>query len=201
MPTLETADGKPVEVTPSDVEAGAAAFQAASNGDGPDPAALPKRAARGPATDGAKPRVTGKPAKAERSRTVKAPSAALAPDKRHAGVKGLAQIGAGITLMLGKATGQDALKADAVTIASAADDIAKACVETAEADPKFAAALDRVCSAGPYAALITVGVGLASQIARNHRPSLRLAGTVDPARLLEAQDKTEAEAADVAAAA
>ena len=38
---------------------------------------------------------------------------------RAQGVKGLAQVGAGIALLFGKATGKDAFKADAVTIASA----------------------------------------------------------------------------------
>jgi hypothetical protein len=32
-----------------------------------------------------------------------------------------------------------------------------------------------------------VGVGVVSQVARNHKPSLKLAGTVDPAELLKAQ--------------
>ena len=111
--------------------------------------------------------------------------------QRAQGVKGFAQIGAGIALMFGKATGKDAYKADAVTIASAADEIADAAVQIANADPKFAAALDKVCAAGPYAALITVAVGVGSQCARNHKPSLKLPGTVDPAELLKAQDEAE----------
>ena len=106
-------------------------------------------------------------------------------------MKGLAQVGAGIALLFGKATGKDAFKADAVTIASAADEIADACVQTAKADPKFAAALDKVCAAGPYAALISVAVGVGSQCARNHKPDLKIPGTVDPAELLKAQDEAE----------
>ena len=135
----------------------------------------------------------------EQSRVTAKAGAALDDAQRAKGVKGFAQIGAGIALLAGKATGKDAYKADAVTIASAADEIADAAVQIAHADPKFAAALDKVCAAGPYAALITVAVSVGTQCARNHKPSLKLPGTVDPAELLKAQD--EAEAASVPAAA
>jgi hypothetical protein len=138
--------------------------------------------------------------KPEQPRT--APRAATLDDKaRAAGVKGIAQLGAGLTLLAGKATGNDALRADAVTVASSADDLADACVQTAKADAKFAAALDRVCAVGPYGALITVAVGVGSQVVRNHRPGVKIAGTKDPAELLKAQDELEAKAADGASGA
>ena len=111
--------------------------------------------------------------------------------QRASGVKGFAQIGAGIALMFGKATKNSACKADAVTIASAADEIADAAVQVAHADPKFAAALDKVCAAGPYAALISVAVSVGTQCARNHKPDLKIPGTVDPAELLKAQSEAE----------
>jgi hypothetical protein len=104
------------------------------------------------------------------------------------------QIGAGITLLAGKATGKDAFKADAVAIASVADDTAAACVQIAKTDPKFAAALDKVCSVGPYGALITIAVGLGAQIARNHKPDRSIPGTVHPDVLLQAQNEAEAHA-------
>jgi hypothetical protein len=205
MPSLEDTAGAPVDVVPPDESAATAAFTAALNDTGPDDYAPPRRQPRAKADGDAKPRVSRQP-KAEKSRTTAAakPVAKLDDNARRAGVKGLAQIGAGLALMLGKATKKDAFTADAVTIASAADDIADACVETAQADPKFAAALDKVCAAGPYSALITVGISVMSQCARNHKPSLTIPGTVDPAQLLKAQNDAEEQAkvtADVPVAA
>ena len=48
-----------------------------------------------------------------------------------------------------------------------------------------------MCAAGPYAALISVAVSVGTQCARNHKPSLKLPGTVDPAELLKAQNEAE----------
>jgi hypothetical protein len=193
MPELTTVDGKPVDVAPVDPDAVNATFAAAMNDDGPDTQAPPKRQPRGESqgSSAPKPKRTRAP-KAEQARTTTTPAGgALDDEARSRGVKGIAQITAGITLLLGKATGKDAFKADAVTIASAADDAAAACVETAHADPKFAAALDRVCAVGPYGAMITVAVGVGSQLARNHKPGLAIPGTVDPAELIRAQDDAE----------
>jgi hypothetical protein len=200
MPELTTVDGKPVDVAPVDPDAVNATFAAAMNDDGPDTQAPPKRTPRPAAeAEAPKPKRTRAP-KAEQARTTTTTTpagGALDDEARSRGVKGIAQITAGITLLLGKATGKDAFKADAVTIASAADDAAAACVETAHADPKFAAALDRVCAVGPYGAMITVAVGVGSQLARNHKPGLAIPGTVDPAELLKAQDEAEKEAVAV----
>lgn len=192
MPTLQTPEGKPVQVTPIDPDAVNAAFNAAMTDDTPDPQALPRRQPKAQADgDAAKPRTARQP-KADKPRTAVKPPVKLDNEARFHGVQGLAQVGAGLLLMAGKATKNEAFTADAVTVASMADEIADACVQTAQADARFAAALDRVCAAGPYAALITVGVGLASQIARNHRPSLVIPGTKDPAELLRAQADAEA---------
>ena len=189
MPTLETTGGQPVAIDPDAVNQQFAASMAADTG--PAEQAPPRRQ---PVAEGTvvKPK-RGRP-KEEKARTTARPGTVLDDGQRAQGVKGLAQIGAGIMLLAGKATGKDAFKADAVTIASAADQIADACVQTAKADQRFAAALDKVCSAGPYAAMITVGVGVASQIARNHKPSLNIPGTVSPAELLKAQDDAEEKA-------
>jgi hypothetical protein len=192
MPTLETADGKPVDVTPVDTEAVNRQFAAAMADDGPDTQAPPKRQPKSaaPPTD-SKPRRTRAP-KAEQPRVTAQAGTVLDDGQRAQGVKGWSQIIAGVALMFGKATGKDAFKADAVTIASAADELADAAVQVAHLDPKFAVALDKVCAVGPYGALISVGVGVVSQCARNHKPSLKLPGTVDPAELLRAQDEAEA---------
>jgi len=200
MPELKSLDGKPVLAPPIDEGAVNAAFSASINDDGPDDKAPPKRVTKTVSvTSEPKPRAarTRQP-KAEKARTTAAAPVQLSDKQRAEGVQGLAQLGAGIFLMLGKATKKDAYTADAVTIASKAPEIADACVQTAHADARFAAAIDRVCSAGPYAALITVGVGVVSQIARNH--GAQVPGTVDPKELLDAQKQAEEQAAVPAAA-
>jgi hypothetical protein len=199
MPELVTPGGQPVDVTPPDPDQVNRKFTAAMNDDGPDEQAPPRREPKPKADASAAPKVkrTRTP-KSDQPRTTVQAAAPLGDEERAKGAKGYAQIGAGLALMIGKATKKDAYKADAVTIASAADDIADAVVQTAKADPKFAAALDKVLAAGPYAALISVGMSVGLQCARNHKPELKLPGTVDPAELLQAQAEAEA---DVAAAA
>ena len=192
MPTLETVDGHAVAVDPEQVNQEFARAMAADPG--PAEQAPPKRDIPADLPKDPKPR-RGRPPKAEQARTTAKAGTVLDDSQRAQGVKGLAQVGAGIALLFGKATGKDAFKADAVTIASAAGEIADACVQTAKADPKFAAALDKVCAAGPYAALISVAVGVGSQCARNHKPDLKIPGTVDPADLLKAQNEAEMAAA------
>lgn len=187
MPTLETADGEPVDVTPeSDVIN--AQFADAMNSDGPPEQELPKRAVRGPATDEPKPRAARarapKAEKAEKARTAARPSATLTGDQRRDGVRGLVQVAATVPLVLNRATGHPAYLADALALSAHADPLADACAQVADADPRFAAVLDRVCAAGPYSALVGVAVSLAAQLARNHRPGLALPGTVHPDVLL-----------------
>jgi hypothetical protein len=186
MPTLETADGTAVDVTPVDTNT---AFAAAMNDTGPDASAPPKRA---PAAEVDQPKRRGRPPKvpkAEQARTTPArPVVALDDEARHKGVQGLVQIGAGLTLMYAKASHKQAFLADSVTIANSAPQWAGACVDIARTDAKFAAALDKVCASGPFAALITVAVGTSLQLVRNHRPELTtLPGTVHPDVLLDPQ--------------
>ena len=186
MPTLETDDGEPVDLTPA-VELAAAQFKAAADGTADaDPGALPKRAARGPATDDPKPTRTPKPKAADKSRTTAKPTVTLSADKRRDGVAALVQVAAVLPLTLAKTTGQTAYAADALTIVNSADALAMACVQVADADPKFAAVLDKVCSTGPYGALITVAFGIGAQLVRNHRPAMSIPGTIHPDELLAA---------------
>jgi hypothetical protein len=183
MPTLETLDGQPVELDTPELAAGGDADQAPP----PRPAGPPA-----PPTVPT-PRRRGRPPRkpADQARVAPPAPPALDDEARAAGVKGLMQIGAGLTLLAGRATGKDAFKADAVAIASVADDTAAACVQIAKTDPKFAAALDKVCSVGPYGALITIAAGLGAQIARNHKPGRSIPGTVHPDELLKAQNDME----------
>ena len=202
MATLTTEAGQAIDATrPADTEQirTIARIEAdAATRDGAD--ALPKKEAPTPAAaDKPKPR-RGRPPKSDQARAVTTALVPVSDAQRGDGVRGLVQLGAGVCLIASRATGSDAFKADAFTLASRADDIAGACVETARGHPGFAAALDRVCAAGPYAALITVAIGVGSQNARNHRPSLALPGTVDPAKILAAEiEQEQADGAEAAA--
>jgi hypothetical protein len=192
MPTLETTDGRAVDVTTPDADEVNRQFAAAMASDGQGDQAPPKRTPRTADTESevSQPK-RGRPPKAEKARTTAKPAVVLSDADRASGVKGVAQVGAAFALLLGKVTGKDAFKADAVTIASSAEEIADACVQTAKADAKFAALIDKVCAAGPYAALISVGFSVGGQCARNHKPDLKIPGTVDPAELLKAQNEME----------
>lgn len=57
---------------------------------------------------------------------------------------------------------------DAIAITDHSKNLAEAVQITADQDPKFAAMLDRVLSAGPYAALISATIPMAMQILHNH---------------------------------
>lgn len=183
MPELLAADGAVISTAPAfDKERADAEFTEAMitepSGDLPP---RPEQAAPEVKRRGRKP-------KAEQPRVTAAASSAkpLGRDDRRQGVKAIAQLGAVIPLMLARATGKDAYKADAVAISSSADDIADACADVADVDPRFAAALDRVCQVGPYGALITIAFEVGGQILRNHRPGLAIPGTVHPSELLAA---------------
>ena len=184
MPTLTTETGKPVEVTDQAAVINSQ-FRDVMDGDGPDEQGPPKKPEKPekPA-DASKPR-RGRPPKSEQARTTAKTSASLTDAERAAGVQGLAQIAAAVPLMLARTTGNPAWTADAVTIAANAPAIADACVQVAKNDARFAAALDRVCSSGPYAALISAGLAVGMQCFRNHRPQMTLPGTVHPDELLK----------------
>lgn len=187
MPTLETADGSAVDVTPVDPAAVNAAFDTAMNDTGPDASAPPKRT---PAEVAEQPkRGRGRPPKvpkAEQARTTPAkPVTALDDVQRAQGVKGVVQLVGGGALMAAKVTENPAFIADAVTISGSADQWADACVDIARSDPKFAAALDKVCASGPRAVLVSLMVGTGLQLLRNHRPAMQLPGTVHPDKLMK----------------
>jgi hypothetical protein len=187
MPELATADGRPLNVAADSPEAVNAAFSEAMNSDPGDAGQAPPKRQPKPAEPEQGKRGPGRPKKEDKSRTTAAaPVAALSDRARSEGVKGIAQIGAGIAMMIGKATKTEAFEADAVVIVSNAEQFADACIQTAHADAAFAARLDKLCAVGPYGALIAVGVGVATQCARNHRPGLNIPGTVDPRELLAA---------------
>lgn len=195
MAELQTPDGEQVEASRAGINAD---FDAAMNDDAPGPAAPPrKERPAGAADSGRAPAKRGRPARDDKPRTTaRASAATLTDEQRHDGAKSLTQVTAGVALIAAKATGNMAFAADAIAISDNGDALADACVKTAQASPAFAAALDKVCAAGPYAALIGVGVAIVSQLARNHVPTLAIPGTVHPAKLLQpppAADAAEAE--------
>lgn len=57
---------------------------------------------------------------------------------------------------------------DAIAVQDHASNIAEAVQVTADNDPKFAAAMDRILSAGPYAALLSATIPMVVQILHNH---------------------------------
>jgi hypothetical protein len=188
---LQTPDGQAVEVDAESVEREFARAMSAPSADALSP---PKKPAA-PATDAAKPK-RGRPPKSEQARvTAKATATAPAPeiDKQRAeGVKGFGQIGAGICLMMDARTPETNIswRADAVTIANAAEPLAIACVGVAKTNPGFARALDKVTQVGPYGALISVGLGIAGQLARNHGIAAgEMLGAVAPEKLLESLEE------------
>jgi hypothetical protein len=183
MPELLTTDGKQIDAARADEIN--ASFDAAMNDDSPGPAAPPRKQPPA-APEESQPRAKrARQPRDDKARVTPRPAAAsLTDDQRHQGAKGLAQVTAGVAMVAAQATGNLAFTADAVTIVSHSDALADACVQTAKASPAFAAALDKVCAAGPYAAMIGVGVAIVSQLARNHKPSLPIPGTVHPDELL-----------------
>ena len=184
MPELQTTDGEKIEAARATINAD---FDQAMNTDEPQAAAPPRKQPR-PAAPDAPPRARRERAsKDDKPRTSpRGAVATLTDEQRRTGAKGLAQVTAGVAMVAAKATGNMAFAADALTLVNHGDALADACVETAKASPAFAAALDKVCAAGPYAAMIGVGVAIVSQLARNHKPALAIPGTVDPSELLAA---------------
>jgi hypothetical protein len=187
---VQTADGKPLNIDPAAAADAERQFAQAMAAPGPDDKSVPpKRAARERVEDG--------PARARSARAPRTPKGGKAPSASHAekappthseivtAVQGLVQVPAAICLMLSKrAKDPVPLMADAVVLASNAEQIGEACAKTAEVDEKFAAVMAKVASAGPYAALVSVTFAVAGQIARNH--GMPVPGTEDPRDLVGA---------------
>jgi hypothetical protein len=180
---LLTPDGEQVDAAKAEINA---SFDAVMNAEAGEAAAPPRRQPQAAAPDSVKPR-RGRPPKDDKARSAPRPPAppALGDDARREGTRGLVQVTAGVAMIAAKATGNPAFAADAITIVNHGDALADACVETARSSPAFAAALDKVCAAGPYAAMIGVGVAIVSQLARNHKPDLAIPGTVPPPQLFK----------------
>jgi hypothetical protein len=186
-----TAEGKPL-----DLDAAKAAtereFAAAMAAPAGDDKAPPRRAPRPTAPEDEKPRVKrGRPpgSGTKQAKDQRQSPAALSRDEKVRGIAGLVQLGAGGCLVAERATGSTSFRADAITLASSAGDIAEAVVQTAEVDERFARVVDKVCSVGPYGALIQVAFTVGMQIARNH--GAQIPGTQDPSDLIQMAEQSE----------
>lgn len=207
MPTLETADGKPVDVTLDDAKA---KFSASLNDDGPDEQAPPKRPPRAAAEEAPKPR-RGRTPKEEKSRTAAAPVPEATPEvtaKRAENVAETFQIVGGALELIGKSAKSDAFYADGLFLTAAAPKIGEAVAEVARYDPAMARLVDMSGGGGKvtaYAALFACAASLGAQLAANHRllkPGFM--GSVSADEIISALEKPaedEAEAAPEPAAA
>lgn len=190
---IETSDGKPLDLDAAK-QADHDFARAMATPPDSDEKAPPKRGERQakPASASDKARVGRSPGRP--SKDAAKAVAGLSHQVRKDGMTGLAQLGAGLCAIVGKSTGQLAFQADAITLASSAEDIGEACAQTADQNEQFARVVDKLCAAGPYAALIGVMVGVGSQVARNH--GLDMPGTVAPEQLIQAAvEQTEMAAA------
>ena len=183
---IVTPDGKPVDVDITAAEKTEQAFARAMSEPPGDDKAPPRRSERasapGAPAEGARvKRGPGRPRK-DATEAPKAKIAGLSHEARKIGIQGIVQLAAGGCLLAERATGQKAFRADAVTLASSADELSEAVAATCDADEKFARVVDKICAAGPYSALISAVFSVGSQIARNHGASVP--GTHDPEDLI-----------------
>jgi hypothetical protein len=199
---IQTPEGKPVDL---DIEAAAEtekAFARAMTEPAGDEKAPPKRGpGRPPKTsdDGEKPRVRrgpGRPPKAA-TEAAKPKPAGLSHEVRKQGVMGMVQLSAAGCMLAERATGQKAFRADAITLASSADELGEALAATADQDERFARVIDKICAVGPYSALVGVVFSVGSQIARNH--GAQLPGTHAPEDLIAMAEGQETHAQPAAA--
>jgi hypothetical protein len=183
MPELKTPAGDLVEAERSQVEVD---FARAMAEDPAEAQAPPKRpvSPAGSQAGSAAPKRRGRPPKSEQPRVTAAAAAPLSDEQRAAGVAGIVQLGATLCGISSRVTGSAAFTADAITLANSAPDWGSAAAQVARADPKFARVVDKISSAGPYGALVTVAMATGMQLARNHRPDAQLPGTVPPAELI-----------------
>lgn len=122
------------------------------------------------------------------------------PDYRRAVVE-LLGIPVGALTALSATLDDPAYLADAATVALAAPGLADAVQFAAEADPRVAAVMDWLMSAGPWGLLITQVVGIGAQITVNHnklKPGML--GTREPEDLITAFVASRAAANGAAAA-
>ncbi len=195
-----TVAGKPVDVDSAEREFHAA--MAAPAADEPLAAAPPKRDADAPygrKADGSARKRPAGPGRS-RARTQSSPAVAAAGksetaaesrQRRAEGVAGLFQIGSAATFLIYQRTDVKAWYADTLTLAAHARPAGLAIADVCEANPKFAATIDKITAAGPYAALLTVGFNLSAQLASNHGiTAARAVGAKSPEDVIAEHEST-----------
>jgi hypothetical protein len=198
VPTLETPDGRAVDVT-AEADAINAQFDAAMNGDVPGEQAPPRRAPKPPAAEGApKPR-RGRPPKAEQARTADKPAEAVpAPPspaltaKRASSAEETFRLAGTCLLVVGKITRVQGFTADGFMVNANAAPLATALADVAAVEPQIARWLDKAPSAkvSAWMGLASVAAGLGLQAAANHKlikPGVM--GTSDPADIIRANEE------------
>ena len=204
--SLQTPDGQPVSLPEVDKAEskffGAMAAPSAEEPAHPAPPRIDHEAPYGRKTDGTprkRPAGPGRP-KADAPRVTSSPpasksaeSAADAASRRTEGVTGLMQLVGGGFAVAYSTTRNTAFLADALAVNDHAPAISAACAEVAANDARFAALIDKLTAAGPYAALIGAVVPLVAQLARNHGVTAAQAmGAVDPDELIATLDQQAA---------
>jgi hypothetical protein len=172
-PTLEI-DGKPVDVAEAERQFHASMATPASDEPvAPAPPRVAPDAPFGTKADGEPRKRRAGPGRGNKSRTTatapakaKSESAEDAHARRTEGIQSsLGLVGGVLMVTAGESI---ALKADAVTVVQDAKPLGDAVADAAAVNPKFAAQVDRLINAGPYAALFAVGVKMTAQLASNH---------------------------------
>lgn len=193
---LQLPDGKPVDIEP--VAEAEREFNRAMAADTNSESAPPKRTKPADADPASRPpRSRQRPGKNARaaSKPAKPAPPPQSDGERQSGVQGLVQIGAAVCMLLDQRTPEKniAFKADAITLANAADPIASAVVETAKHNQQFAAVVDKITAAGPYAALIGVGFQVGMQLAANHGvKAAQMMGALAPEDLVASVEQAQA---------
>jgi hypothetical protein len=203
---LQTLDGQPVELAEAEREFHAA--MAAPAQDEPAHAAPPKKDAEAPygrKADGT-PRKRapgpGRPAH-DKPRVASASSATGKTEtleevakRRKDGVAGLVQITAAGTLMMHQRTGEISWQADTITLTTYTEPLADAVEQTCAYSASFARLVDKVTGIGPFAALTSVGLGLAAQLASNHGIQFgRMLGAAAPQDVIAEFESANADSA------
>jgi hypothetical protein len=97
-------------------------------------------------------------------------------------------------------TEQISWQADTITLTTYSEPLADAIDQTCAYSPAFARLVDKVTGIGPFAALTTVGLGLAAQLASNHGITVgRMLGAAAPQDVIAEFEQSNADTAPRAA--
>jgi hypothetical protein len=113
---------------------------------------------------------------------------AKAPEVDYAeAVKGLFSIPAAVLIVVGQRAHSLPLLADSVTLQVHGEHVANAAAELAETDPRWAAAIEKIATFGPYGAFFGAALPMVAQLATNHGAPVTLTqmfGAQEPEKFL-----------------